>query len=196
MKTRLVLIKYAVSEFDDDSFFKNTKPMNKDLSFFKEINFSFESIDLEIDLLYCGTDVLSVETAKKISKQKKIPLTVSEYLDDLKIEEWEGQKWENIAREYPKQYELWRNSPYKLNIKNAESISEFKDRLIMKLRDLVNRNDGKNICFVTGDYPLNLLFSYFEKTDYTKLSFDRKFKGGSVYFVDIENGDFNIKKER
>ncbi len=196
MKTRLVLVKYVASEFDDDSFFKNRKPINKGVASLEGLSFSLENIDCDIDILYSGTDVLSVQTAKKISSEKAIPLTVSEYLDDMFGGDWEDKKWEDISKKFAHEYRLWQDRPCELKLPNGESVDEFKNRLIMKLRDLVNRNSGKSICYVTGDYPINLLLSYFKKLDYTKSSFAKKFEGGSIYYIDIENGNFSVIKER
>jgi broad specificity phosphatase PhoE len=155
------------------------------------MNLSLEIKD-EVDLLYSGADFKSVSTGKVISKVKKVPLTINDSLDDIYMGDWEGKSKKEIMENYPQEYQIWLNVPYKMEFPKGETVDEFKNRIIGMLRSVIHKNEGKTILFVTSDYPLNLLFSYFSGRDYKELSFSKKFKEATFYTIDIENGKFQL----
>jgi broad specificity phosphatase PhoE len=190
MKTRLILIKHAKTSTNERDVFScgNYSDLNQDG--FDEAEHIVERIEDKIDLLYSSTDLKCVNTARAIAKAKSIELMVSDDLDDVYGGQWEAKRWDEISQKWPNEYQTWINEPYKLTFPGGESLEQFKNRLIMKLRKLVNENPGRTICAVVCNHPLNLLFSYFEGLDFKKISLGRKFGNGSVHIVDIENGVF------
>jgi broad specificity phosphatase PhoE len=192
MKTRLILVKHAKAWNSDVKLVSHGNQLDLTKEGIKQAEDLLDHIKEEIDLLYTGTDLKSVSTGKVISQSKRVPLTINDELDDLYTGEWEGKSIEEIMRDYPEQYQTWLKVPYEMEFPKGETVDQFKNRVIGKLRSIINRNDGKTILYVTCDYPINLLISYFRGMDYQKLSFVHKFEDASVYRVEIENGRFKF----
>lgn len=192
MKTRIILLKHGLSCENERELFSCGNDADLTQEGVVQTEHALERIEETIDLLYSGTDLKSVSTARVISKRKAVPLMVSDELDDLYGGHWEGRRLDDIAREWPKEYHVWTNEPYKMVLPAGEGVEEFKNRLLMKFRSLVNLNTGKTICWVTCTYALNLILSYVEGIDFKRLSFQSRFSNASIHIIDIEGGEFKI----
>jgi len=89
------------------------------------------------------------QTAEAIGQERGIEVKVEEQFNNIELGSWEGQFKEEIARLYPREWELWVNNPEKLQVKDMETLYDVQKRTKACLDSLVSRYDGEVLVVVS-----------------------------------------------
>lgn len=107
----------------------------------------FENI--KIDAVYASDLFRTCETAKAIYVPKKLPLHKDARFRETGFGVWEDLHFGWLEQFEPEQYELFRHGSDDWNVSGAEKPSEYANRFLSGLLDLVQKHDGQTIAIFT-----------------------------------------------
>lgn len=72
-----------------------------------------------------------------------------EGLREIRLGEWEGKKAETLRRKYPREVERWFHSPMAVRIPGAETVGQFRRRVVREMNRIRKENPSGEIAVVT-----------------------------------------------
>jgi len=72
-----------------------------------------------------------------------------EGLREIRLGAWEGQKAEDLRKRYPREVERWFHSPMAVRIPGAETVGQFRRRVVREMNRIRKENPGGEIAVVT-----------------------------------------------
>lgn len=81
-------------------------------------------------------------TAKIISDIVGVDIVLMKEFREINFGVWEGMTIDEIKTNYSKEFEVWRKSPEKLNLKNAETIFDVQKRAIEGINKIIKKDDN------------------------------------------------------
>lgn len=117
--------------------------------------------DVPIDVIYSSSLKRTIQTAMYIAEAKGLPIIRRDDLKEINGGLWEGMAWSDIAKTYPKEYEIWEEKPHIHQMPEGESMEEFQQRLVNAVSDIINRERGRNVCIVTHGTAIRALMCWF-----------------------------------
>ncbi|MEA4880620.1 MAG: histidine phosphatase family protein [Synergistaceae bacterium] len=100
-------------------------------------------------VLYSSPLLRAVETAEACGRRCSLPVLIEEGFNNISLGPWEGQPKTEIAREFPREWELWLKDPEQLDIEGGETLSQVFLRSMESLNRLVNAHRGETILILT-----------------------------------------------
>jgi len=102
-------------------------------------------------LKYIYTSPLSRarQTAEAIGKECGIEVKVEEQFNNIQLGSWEGRFKNEIAKLYPKEWELWVNNPEELRVENMETLYDVQKRTKACLDSLASQHNGEVLTVVS-----------------------------------------------
>ncbi|HEX6790000.1 MAG TPA: histidine phosphatase family protein [Candidatus Krumholzibacteria bacterium] len=72
-----------------------------------------------------------------------------EGLREIRLGEWEGQKADDLRKRYPVEVERWFHSPQAVRIPGAETVGQFRRRVVMEMNRIRKQHPSGEIAIVT-----------------------------------------------
>lgn len=113
-----------------------------------------------IDKIYVSPLQRAVDTARKIVEQQHCPMERLSAFKELYAGQWQGKTFEEIAREYPESYEIWRKNIGMAAPEGGETCEEMYRRVTDAFLELLQRTSEKVICIVCHAIPIRMIESY------------------------------------
>ncbi|NLJ90461.1 MAG: histidine phosphatase family protein [Clostridiales bacterium] len=149
MRTILYLVRHGETEWNKEYRFQG----RTDIPLSKEGMIQAEKVGQRLkdkfDVIYTSPLTRAVQTAEIISKTSSMSPIIYDNLIEVDFGEWEGLTFEQVERDYAKEYKLWKTDENlgpilggEQNMKNAAIRGK------KALLDIVSKNKGKNIVVV------------------------------------------------
>lgn len=101
-----------------------------------------------VKALFCGTDLVAVETAQIVGHQWKRRPKQIEDLREMNLGLWQGLLEQEVMRRNPTAYRLWKKNPLSVQPPAGESLEDCHRRVSSALRKLAQHYDGEQIALV------------------------------------------------
>ncbi len=92
-----------------------------------------------VELVICGPDEASRQTAEEIAKAVDAKIKVIDDLAEVGLGLWEGVREKDLEGRCPTAYRRWKEDPAGICAPEGESIDEAKDRMMGAFRRLIPR---------------------------------------------------------
>ena len=149
MRTILYLVRHGETDWNKEYRFQG----RTDIPLSKEGMIQAEKVGQRLkdkfDVIYTSPLTRAVQTAEIISKTSSMSPIIYDNLIEVDFGEWEGLTFEQVERDYAKEYKLWKTDENlgpilggEQNMKNAAIRGK------KALLDIVSKNKGKNIVVV------------------------------------------------
>lgn len=125
--------------------------------------------DIYIQKVYTSPLKRAVSTAQAVRAGRDIPLLTDEGLCEIMCGDWEGRSWDSLERDFPKEYDDWKNHPERFCAPNGESMRHVYERISKTLNEIACENDGKTIAVVSHGCALRNYLCYVHFKDLAKL---------------------------
>jgi len=102
-----------------------------------------------IQNIYSSPLARARQTAEAIAKQCNVKIKIEKNLNNIELGNWEGLKKIRIAEQYPKEWNMWINTPETLEIDGMETLGNVQKRAKKCLDHLVKENRGKTFAIVS-----------------------------------------------
>lgn len=113
-----------------------------------------------IDKIYVSPLQRAVDTAQKIVEQQHCTMERLSAFKELYAGQWQGKTFEEIAREYPESYEIWRKNIGMAAPEGGETCEEMYRRVTNAFVEILQRTSEKVICIVCHAIPIRMIESY------------------------------------
>lgn len=121
--------------------------------------------DMKIDVIYSSPIERAYSTATIVKGEKNIELLTHDGLKEVNFGSWEGMTLDEIGEnnQYKDQlYNLF-NNPKKYTPFDGEKLNDVKERCHNAIKEILEKNKGKNILVVTHGMTLKLLMLLFQE---------------------------------
>lgn len=137
----LILVRHGQTQWNKEQIFRGSKDIELDKTGRKQAEALGERLkSRKIDAIYSSSLKRAMATAEAIARLQGLPVMVGPGLVDMSFGEWEGMAHQEVRQKYPKQYQVWRENPWKVKIPGASNIRDIQAQSMKAIRGLVEDN--------------------------------------------------------
>lgn len=160
--TRLILVRHGETDWNIQDRIQGGMdiPLNEQGRKQAEIIAS-ELFNIKIDVIYSSTLSRAYETARIISKIKKLKIKKENLLNEIHQGVWQGLLVKQARQRYKKTYSIWESNPAKTKPPQGESIQDVYNRIVEAMERIVEKYRNKTICIVSHKVVIALIKVHF-----------------------------------
>ena len=148
--------------------------------------------DEHIDVIYSSDLARAFQTAQEIAKDRDMTVQIDERFREINGGKWEDVPWDDLPHKFSESYNIWLNEPYRLQMPEGESMTEFSQRLITASSEIAQKHDGKTVCIATHGTAIRVLACHFYGWPLEKLTDVNWCDNASITVAEYDNGKFNM----
>ena len=99
-------------------------------------------------------------TAEMIARSRNVPIHIDPRLREISLGEWEGQIFNLIQERYPQEVEERKQNPLTFRAPGGESVEEIWVRVKQAVKEIADKNSGKEVVLVSHGLVLATLLAY------------------------------------
>ena len=143
--------------------------------------------DYKIDKIYSSDLSRAYNTALPTAESKGIEIQTSKNLREIYAGEWEGKTFDDIEKEYPDTYSVWRSNIGIAVCNGGESVKELKERVEKEVGRIVAENEGKTVMIVSHGTPIRSLLCIWKGADVSDMQDIRWVPNASVSIAEYSD---------
>lgn len=109
-----------------------------------------------IDLIYSSPMLRTCATAEVIAEMAGVPLHFHPKLKERPFGIWDGLYFDEIARDYPEQFQAWKSDPVSFVPRGGETINDHMARVKGAITEITENHRGQRIVVVTHVGPIRM----------------------------------------
>ena len=109
-----------------------------------------------IDMIYTSPSCRTRMTADEIAEVVRAPIIEDQNLRERRFGVWDGLYFDDIARDYPDAYQLWRQDPVYYTPEGGETIEGLLGRVTAAVEGKIRDNQRKTILVVSHVGPIRV----------------------------------------
>lgn len=148
----------------------------------------------KIDKIYASDLARAYQTATPVAQKFGLSVIPDERLREIYAGLWEGMKFENIQKEYPDDFFVWRNDFARARCTQGESVSELFDRATEAVLDLAAKNDGKCLLLASHATPLRAIQCFTAGKDASAMGEFPFPTNASIQYYRYEDGRLTVER--
>ena len=156
--TRVIYVRHGKTDFPTDRIYcddREDPPLNDDG--IAQARAAGELLrSLSVDAIYCSPRRRTRMTADEIARIAEAPIVEDVGLYERRFGFWEGLFFEDIARQYAGEYQLWRQDPVHYTPDGGETIDDLLGRVTLTLQRIIEAHQGKTIVVVSHVGPIRV----------------------------------------
>ncbi len=121
-----------------------------------------ELITHNIASVYCSSSLRTRQTAELLFQDREIRLQLLDTLREIFLGPWEGQLYEDIAKEYPDAYQQFWHAPHLFALADAESFSALQQRAMTAIANICQQDQDDDIAIVSHGALIKSLLCHYE----------------------------------
>jgi broad specificity phosphatase PhoE len=102
-----------------------------------------------IKAIYSSPLSRALETAQAVGKALNLEPIIDGHLTGLNFGPWQGRPYEEIEKEYPDQFHLYKTEPHLFRIQGGETLDEAMQRGLAVVKDVEKRHPKDTVLLVT-----------------------------------------------
>jgi broad specificity phosphatase PhoE len=110
----------------------------------------------EIDAVYSSPLLRTRTTAELIASRSNVPIHFHSKLKERPFGIWDGLYFDEIARDYPEQFQAWKRDPISFVPEGGETINAHKERVKDALLEIIANHRGQRIAIVSHVGPIRM----------------------------------------
>jgi len=155
----LILVRHGQTQWNREQIFRGSKDIELDEAGQRQAEALGARLkSRRIDAIYSSSLKRAMATAEAIARLQGLPVMVGPGLVDMCFGEWEGMAHQEVKQKYPKQYQTWRENPWKARIPGASNIKDVQAQSLKAIKGLVEDNlPESTVAVVTHRVILKLI---------------------------------------
>jgi broad specificity phosphatase PhoE len=188
MPTRLILIRHGQTEWNLKKRYVSFTDIDLDTKGRDEAKCLRQKLSNEkIYKVYVSDSKRAINFAK-IAFRGFIIEKISDFRE-MNFGIFEGMTYREIMKKYPKIYNRWLNNPFNTVIPKAESLSNFKKRILKIFKKIVSVNRNRTLAIVTHAGPIRIIINDILKS---RNIWDITPDLASINIIEFKRGKANI----
>ncbi|MBE6766442.1 MAG: histidine phosphatase family protein [Ruminococcaceae bacterium] len=146
--------------------------------------------DKHISAVYASPLCRAFETGMATANALSVPIIKNDGLKEIFAGIWEGRKFDDLEKEFPDTYYVWRNDIGKAAPDGGEKVTELYDRVVKTVTEIAKENDGKSIAIASHATPIRTFSAFclgIKKENVKELPWPAN---ASITRVTYDNGKF------
>ena len=99
----------------------------------------------KIDVIYSSELSRAYDTAFPVAKALGLEVNKRKRLNEVDVGLWHGKLFEDVGKEFPESYALYKVSPGIFRFDGGESYAELRERVVAEFEEIARENDGKTV---------------------------------------------------
>jgi len=154
--TRLILIRHGETDYSlQKRYCGFSDPSLNNKGIWQSKKLADRLVGLSSVKVYSSDLKRAYETAKIIFKNNSIEKAAD--FREMNFGLFEGLKYEEIVRRYPKLYRHWVDNPENVKIPNGEGLKDLRKRVKERLSLILSQQPGKTLAIVTHSGPIRVI---------------------------------------
>ena len=143
-----------------------------------------------IDAIYASDLRRAYDTVRPLAEALSLPVHTVKALREIDVGLWEGVLREDVERQYPESYDLYKRKPGLLRFDGGESFSEMRARALDAVREIVKKHEGSTVVIATHGGVIRALRTLWERIPLDRMEEIPHVPNASVTLVryDAEDG--------
>jgi len=153
--TNLYIVRHVQSKWNIERRFQGSKDI--EVSEFGKLQGDLLATffnDIHIDICYSSPLKRTEYTANSICYGKDIDIIFDNRIVELNGGIWEGQLLDELSEKYPKEFDIWHNSPWDFYVEDSEKMSDVFKRTNNFLKDILTIHKDKTVVIVSHGWAL------------------------------------------
>jgi len=147
---RFILVRHGQTEWNQKERFRGWVDIDLDETGIKQAEAAAPRIARwEVTAIYASPLRRAMATAEIIAHPLGIPVAPLKGIIDMNFGVWEGLSIDEVKRNYPALFKLWRYSPEILEIPQGDSLEDVRKRVVATIDDLTARHESATVALVT-----------------------------------------------
>ncbi len=119
--------------------------------------------NFKIDVIYSSELCRAYDTALPVAKALGLEVIKRKGLNEVDVGLWEGKFIDDVEKEFPESFALYKRSPGLSHFDGGESYAELRERVVEEFGKLAEENDGKTVLVAAhGGVIRNLLAAWLD----------------------------------
>lgn len=194
--TRLILIRHGESVANRNNVFAGHSNFSLTEKGHTQAELSAEYIvqNYKIDKIYASDLKRAYFTAFPIAKKTENVIIPDEGLREIYAGEWESMPFPEIPQKYPEAFLTWTTDVGHARCPGGESTQELGLRIIKRLAEIGEENDGKTVVIATHATPIRALQTFCEYGDFAQMQKVPWVANASLTELEYSSGEFKLIK--
>jgi len=116
----------------------------------------------KISAVYASPLSRAFETGSIIAKENDVPIIPHDGLMEIYAGEWEGRLFDDIEKEYPESYSVWKSDIGHACPDGGEEVRKLFERCFFTVRSIAKQNPDSTIVLATHATPIRALSTYWQ----------------------------------
>ena len=193
--TRLLIVRHGQSEANKSCIFAGhtDAPLSELGRMQAERTAEYIVNTYRVDKVYASDLKRAYDTGKAVADRLCIGMETHKKLREIYAGDWEGKTFDELCREYPEEYGLWKRDIGLARCTGGESLSEVQQRALFIVRDIVFHNEGKTIVIATHATVVRSLQCYVMGVPLSEMKNIPYVSNASVTVIDVDKrGIFSL----
>ncbi len=159
--TKLILVRHCQAQGNLERFFQGKIDSDITPKGREQIALTAEMLAAEpIDVFYTSDKQRARKSTDGINLYHNVPVITDLRLTEIDAGLWEGRYLTDIEKEFPEQWDNWKNHPEVFHAPEGESMAQVYDRVSAALTDILNENKGKTVCIVSHGCAMKCMMCF------------------------------------
>lgn len=145
----------------------------------------------QVDVIYASPMQRTLSTAQAIVEATGAPMHTHEQLKERPFGIWDGLYFDEIARDYPEDFQAWKADPVNFVPEGGETIKDHARRVTSAIAEILERHRGQLVIVVAHVGPIRMCVTHalnMPLAGYRQLSIDY----GSLTRIDYGRKQNNL----
>lgn len=154
--TRIILVRHGETSYNKEHRYQGNKDIPLNETGIKQAELLAQSLkDVPIDIFISSPLQRAYVTTQKVAEMHGMNIEYTDpRLKEIDFGDWTGQYIDDLQKNYPEQFAVWKKKPWLTIMPNGESLQDMQDRGRAALNDIVAKYPGKTV-FVGAHSVLN-----------------------------------------
>ncbi|MBQ7010404.1 MAG: histidine phosphatase family protein [Clostridia bacterium] len=190
---RFIIIRHGYSVGNKEKRFSGQMDLPLDTIGFEQARCVAEYVvnTFHVDAVYASDLSRASETVKPIADALGIELNEHRGLREVDVGKWQGKLIEDVEKEYPESFELYKQNPGLSRFDGGESYVDVMERVRLAFDEIARENDGKTVVIGTHGGVIRTLRAAWDKIPPEGIKDIPHVPNASVTVAEYDDGNVN-----
>jgi len=146
MTTTILLIRHGETTWNRRKVFRGTCDIPLNDNGLRQARLLAAALrERRIDAAYTSPLARARQTAEAVLGGRDVTAVVDERLTDFCYGDWTGLQEAEVARRWPREFELWSGRPHELRVPGGSTLQEVFDRAFEAMEEMAARHEGRTV---------------------------------------------------
>lgn len=157
-----------------------------------ECTAKYISSNFKVDSVYSSDLSRAYETALPVAKEFNLSVNKRTDLREVDVGEWEGKLIEDVKKEFPESFELYRTNPGLSAFDGGESYADVMERGRKAFAEIAKENEGKTVVVATHGGVIRTLRAAWTNTSLEDIKNIPHVPNSSITVAEYQEGVVNF----